>query len=57
MIKDGNNETEDEESDEQIAHPSRNKVDETMKALNRLSLFTEDLSFDPLFSKLRIINQ
>ena len=42
-ITDGDNENKDEESDEQIAHPLRNKVDETIKTLNRLSLFTEDL--------------
>ena len=34
------------------------EVDETIETLNRLSLFTEDSSFDPLTSKLtRIISQ
>ena len=52
------NEDEDDESDEQIAHPLRKKVDETIKTLIKLSLFTEDLGFDPLISKPTcIINQ
>ena len=52
------NEDEDDESDEQIAHPLRKEVDETIKTLIKLSLFTEDLGFDPLISKpTRIINQ
>ena len=34
------------------------EVDETIETLNRLNLFTEDSSFDPLISKLtRIISQ
>ena len=58
VITDGDNENEDEESDEQIAHPLRNEVDQTIKTLNRLSLFTEDSGVDPLTSKpTRIINQ
>ena len=58
VITDGDNENEDEESDEQTAHPWRNEADETIKTLNRLSLFTDDLGFDPLISKpIRIINQ
>ena len=48
VITDGDNENEGEESDEQIAHPLRNEVDQTIKTLNRLSLFTEDSGFDPL---------
>ena len=48
-ITDGDNEN--EESDKQIAHPLRNEVDKTIKTLNRLSLFTEDLGFDLLISK------
>ena len=56
--KDGDNENEDEESDEQIEHPLRNEVDETIKTLNRLILFTEDLGLDPLISNsIHIINQ
>ena len=40
------------------AHPWGNEADETIKTLNRLRLFTEDLGFDPLISKpTRIINQ
>ena len=58
VITDGDNENEDEESDEQISHPLRNEVDETIKTLNRLSLFREDLGFDPLISKpTHIISQ
>ena len=60
VITQRNDENEDEEYDEQITHTWRNKLDETIKALNRLSLFTEDLTFDPLISKpkpTRIINQ
>ena len=58
VITDGDDEKDDEESDEQIAHPLSNEVDEIIKTLNRLSLFTEDLGFDPLISKsTRIINQ
>ena len=58
VITDGDDENEDEESDEQTAHPWRNDVDETIKTLNRLSLLTEDLGLDPLISKpARIINQ
>ena len=58
VITDGDDENEDEESDEQFAHPWRNEVDETIKTLNRLNLFTLDFSFDPLTSKPTcIINQ
>ena len=47
-----------EESDLQIAHPSRNEADETIETLSKLSLFTKDASFDPLISKLtHIINR
>ena len=42
---------EDEESNEQIAYLRKNEVGETIKTLSRLSLFTKDLSFDPLTSK------
>ena len=52
------NENQDEQSDGQIAHPLRNEVDKEIKTLNRLSLFTEDLGFDPLISMpTHIINQ
>ena len=58
VITDGDNENEAEESDEQIAHPLRTEVDEAIKTLKRLSLFIEDLGFDPLISKpTHIINQ
>ena len=51
VITDGCDENKNEESNEQIAHPLRNEVDETIKTLSRLSLFTGDLSFDPLISE------
>ena len=58
VITDRDNENQHEESDGQIAHTLRNEVDEKIKTLNKLSLFTEDLGFDPLISKpTRIINQ
>ena len=58
VITDGDDENEHEESDEQIAHPSRNEVGEAIETLNRLSLFTEDSGFAPLISNLtRIINR
>ena len=58
VITEGDDENKDEESDEQIAHLSRNKVVEGIESLNRLSLFTEDSSFDSFVSQLtRIINQ
>ena len=50
IITDEDDENE-EEYDEQITHPWRNEPDETIKTLNRLSLFTKDLGFDPLISK------
>ena len=57
VITEGNDENEDE-YDEQITHTWRNELDKTIKALNRLSMFTEDLTFDPLISKpTHIINQ
>ena len=37
VIADGDDENEDEGSNEQIAHPRRNEVDERIKSLNRLS--------------------
>ena len=58
IITDGDDEIEDEESNEQTAHSWINEVNETIKTLNRLSLFTEDLSFDRLISKpTTLINQ
>ena len=58
IITDGEDEIEDEESNEQTAHPWINEVNETIKTLSKLSLFTEDLSFDRLISKsTRLINQ
>ena len=51
VITDGNDENEDRESNEQIAHPWRNEVDEATKTLNWLSLLTEDSGFVPLISK------
>ena len=51
VITNEDDENEDEESNEQIAHLRKNEVDKTIKTLNRLSLFTEDLGFDPLISK------
>ena len=58
VITDVDDENEDEESEEQITHPSRNDVDEAIETLNRLSLFVQDSRFHPLISKLtRIINQ
>ena len=58
VATDRDDENEDEEPDKQIAHPSRNEVDDGIKTLNRLSLFTEDSGFDHLIIKLpRIINQ
>ena len=58
VITDRDNENQDEESDGQIAHPLRNEVDKKIKTLNRLSLFTEDLGFNPLISTpTHIINQ
>ena len=54
--EDDNNE--DKESEKPVAHPWRSEVDEAIKTLRRLSLFTEDLSFDSLISKpTLIINQ
>ena len=55
IITDEDDENEEEEYDEQITHPWRNEPDETIKTLNRLSLFTEDLGFDPLISKAACI--
>ena len=58
VITDVDDENEDKASGEQVTHPWGNKVDEAIKALNRLSLFTENSGFDPLISKpTRIINQ
>ena len=58
VITDGDDENEDEEYNEQIAHRVRNEVDKRIKTLNRLSLLTEDLSFDRLISEPTcIINQ
>ena len=58
VITGGDDENEDEESNEQAAHPWINETDETIKTLKRLSMFTKDLSFDPLISKpTRIMNQ
>ena len=55
-MADGDNKN--EESDKQIAYSLRNEVDETIKTLNRLSLFIDNLGFDALISKSnRIINQ
>ena len=55
-MTDGDNKN--EESDKQIAYSLRNEVDETIKTLNRLSLFIDNLGFDALISKSnRIINQ
>ena len=51
VITDGNDENEDRESNEQIAHPWRNEADEATKTFNRLSLLTEDSGFVPLISK------
>ena len=57
VISDRDDENEDEESDGQIAHPSRIEVDEAIDTLNRLSLFTDDSGFDPLISRpTRIID-
>ena len=57
VITDGDDINEDKESDEQIAHPWRNEVDEAIKTVNRF-LFREHSGFDPLISKpTRIINQ
>ena len=56
VITDGDNKN--EESDKKIVYSLRNEVDETIKTLNRLSLFIDDLGFDPLISKpTRRINQ
>ena len=49
VITDGDNKN--EKSDKKIAYSLRNEVDETIKTLNRLSLFRKDLDFDPLISK------
>ena len=58
VITDGDDENEDKESDEQIAHPARTEVDEAIRTFNKLSLFTEDSGFDALILKpTRIINQ
>ena len=51
VVTNENDENEDAESNEQTAHLRENEVDETIKTLNRSSLFAEDLSFDPLISK------
>ena len=56
VITDEDDENKDEESNELIAHPWKNEADETIKTLSRLSLFTEDLSFDPLISEPTGIN-
>ena len=53
---DGDNENKDEELNEQITHPWKNEADETIETFSRLSLFTKDLSFDPLISEPNGIN-
>ena len=55
VITDENDESEDEESKEQITHLSKNEAGEAKKTLNRLSLFTEDSGFDSLISELTCI--
>ena len=50
-VEDGNSD-EDEVPDEPISPPSRNEVDEAIKTLNRLTLFTTDLDLDPLLLKV-----
>ena len=42
----------DEFPDETISPPSRNKVDEVIEILNRLTLFTTDLDLYPLLLKV-----
>ena len=51
IVEDGNSD-EDEVTDESIAPPSRNEVDEATEILNRLTLFTTDLDLDPLLLKV-----
>ena len=36
--------------------PEKNEADETIKTFSRLSLFTKDLSFDPLIAEPTGIN-
>ena len=52
VITERYDENEDEGSEEQITHPSRNEVDKGFETLNRLSLLTENSRFDPLISKV-----
>ena len=49
-VEDGSSD-EDEVPDEPILLPSRNKVDEAIEILNKLTLFTTDLDLDPLLLK------
>ena len=51
-IVEDDNSDEDEVTDEPIAPPSRNEVDEATEILNRLTLFTTDLDLDPLLLKV-----
>ena len=49
-VEDGSSD-EDEVPDEPILPPPRNKFDEAIEILNRLTLFTTDLDLDPLLLK------